>query len=222
MEKVRILLADDHALFRKGLAGLLAAEPDFEVVGEARTGKEALELARGLMPDLVLMDIFMPEWDGLEATRRLKEELPYARVVILTISEKEETLFEAVKAGAQGYLLKGIEPPELFEMLRGVGRGEAAISRSTASKILKEFSRREPQARPEDSPLTRLTSREREVLTHVSQGLSNKQIAASLGISENTVRNHLRNILEKLHLENRVQAAAFALRHELGRPTQPA
>lgn len=226
MEKMRILLADDHGLFRKGLAGLLAAEPDFEVVGEAGTGREVVELARELMPDLVLMDIFMPEWNGLEATRRLKEELPYVRVVILTVSEREETLFEAVKAGAQGYLLKGIEPPELFEMLRGVGRGEAAISRGTAAKILKEFSRREPEGRPqarhEDSPLTRLTARERDVLTHVSQGLSNKQVAARLGVSENTVRNHLRNILEKLHLENRVQAAAFALRHQLGRPTGPA
>jgi DNA-binding NarL/FixJ family response regulator len=218
---MRILLADDHALFRKGLAGLLAAEPDFEVVGEAGTGKRVVELARDLMPDLVLMDIFMPEWNGLEATRRLKEELPYVRVVILTISEKEETLFEAVKAGAQGYLLKGIEPPELFDMLRGLGRGEAALSRSMAAKILKEFSRREPQARPEDSPLTRLTAREREVLTHITLGLSNKQVAARLGISENTVRNHLRNILEKLHLQNRVQAAAFALRHNLGVPAQP-
>lgn len=221
MEKMRILLADDHALFRKGLAGLLGAEPDFEVVGEAGTGKQVVEMARELMPDLVLMDIFMPEWDGLEATRRLKEELPYVRVVILTISEKEETLFEGIKAGAQGYLLKGIEPPELFEMLRGLGRGEAALSRSTAAKILKEFSRRDPQARPEDSPLTRLTPREREVLTHVSQGLSNKQVAAQLGLSENTVRNHLRNILEKLHLDNRVQAATFALHHNLSRPTQP-
>lgn len=222
MEKMRVLLADDHALFRKGLAGLLAAEPDLDVVGEARTGKEVLELARELMPDLVLMDIFMPEQDGLEATRRLKEELPYVRVVILTISEKEETLFEAIKAGAQGYLLKGIEPPELLEMLRGLARGEAAISRGTAAKILKEFSRREPQARPEDSPLTRLTAREREVLAHVSQGLSNKQVAVRVGVSENTVRNHLRNILEKLHLENRVQAATFASRHNLDRPPQPA
>lgn len=218
---MRILLADDHALFRKGLAGLLAAEPDFEVVGQAATGKEAIALARDLMPDLVLMDIFMPEWDGLEATRRLKDELPYVRVVILTISEKEETLFEAIKAGAQGYLLKGIEPPELFEMLRGLGRGEAALSRGMAAKILKEFSRRDPPARPADSPVTRLTPREREVLTHVSQGLSNKLVAAQLGVSENTVRNHLRNILEKLHLENRVQAAAFALRHNLSHPSQP-
>lgn len=222
MEKMRVLLADDHTLFRKGLVAMLAAEPDFEVVGEARTGKEVLELARDVMPDLVLMDIFMPEGDGLQATRRLKEELPYIRVVILTVSEKEETLFEAVKAGAQGYLLKGIEPPELLEMLRGLGRGEAAISRSMAAKILKEFSRREPPARPEDSPLTRLTAREREVLTQVSQGLTNKQVATRLGVSENTVRNHLRNILEKLHLENRVQAAAFASRHNLDRPPQPA
>lgn len=213
MNKTRILLADDHALLRKGLAGLLATQPDFEVIGEAGTGEEALELARELMPDLVLMDIFMPGVDGLEATRRLKEELPYVRVVVLTISEKEETLFEAVKAGAQGYLLKGIEPPELFEMLRGLSQGEAAISRGTAAKIMKEFSRLESQARGEDSPLTRLTAREREVLSHVSQGLSNKEVAARLGISENTVRNHLRNILEKLHLKNRVQAAAFASRH---------
>ncbi len=222
MEKTRILLADDHALFRRGLAGLLAAQPDFEVVGQAGNGKEVLELARELMPDLILMDIFMPEQDGLEATRRLKAELPYVRVVVLTISEKEETLFKAVKAGAQGYLLKGIEPPELFEMLRGLGRGEAALSRGLAAKILKEFSRREPQAQPEEACLTRLTAREREVLTHVSQGLTNKQVAVQLGVSENTVRSHLRNILEKLHLENRVQAAIFASRHNLDRPPQPA
>ena len=222
MEKMRILLADDHGLFRKGLAALLAAEPDFEVVGEAGTGQEVLKLAGDLMPDLVLMDIFMPEGDGLEATRRLKEELPYVRVVILTISDKEETLFEAIKAGAQGYLLKGIEPPELFDMLRGLGRGEAPLSRAMATKILREFSRREPKVTAEESPLTRLTPREREVLNSVSQGLSNKEVAVQLGISENTVRNHLRNILEKLHLKNRVQAATFASRHNLGRPTQPA
>lgn len=210
MTAIRVLLADDHALFRKGVASLLSGEREFEVVGEAVDGRQALEMARELMPDVILMDIAMPVVDGLEATRRIKAEMPYVRIVMLTATDAERSLFEAVKSGAQGYLLKNLEPQALFGTLRGVVRGEAPISRVMAGRLLDEFARqsREP-VRP---PLAELTSREAEVLELVARGQSNKEIAAGLAIAENTVKNHLKNILEKLHLENRVQAATFALR----------
>ncbi|MFB3817804.1 MAG: response regulator [Candidatus Methylomirabilales bacterium] len=215
---IRILLVDDHALFRKGIASLLGSEPDFEVVGEAASGREAVERARELMPDVILMDVFMPGGSGPEATARIKEILPYVRIVMLTISEEDEDLFEAVKSGAQGYLLKKIEPQALFGTLRGVMQGEAPISRMMAGKILGEFSRlaKEPAAPAKGASLT---PREHEVLELITQGKSNKEIASALSMAENTVKNHLKNILEKLHLENRVQAATFALRQGLvGKP----
>jgi DNA-binding NarL/FixJ family response regulator len=214
MEPMKILLADDHNLFRSGLASLLSQQQDFEVVGEARNGEEALEKAAELMPDVILMDIYMPACTGLEATRRIKEALPYTKIIILTVSEEDQTLFDAVKSGAHGYLLKKIEPDELFKMIRGVFKGEAPISRATAAKILNEFAKErseEPRPKIHES----LTAREREVLVLLTEGSTNKEIASSLSISENTVKNHLRNILEKLHLENRVQAVAFALREGL-------
>lgn len=184
-------------------------------MGEAGSGAEALEKARELMPDLVLMDIRMPVMDGLAATRAIKQEMPYLRIVMLTISDDDGDLFQAIKAGAQGYLLKNMEPDELFDMIDGAFRGEAPISRSMASKILAEFasqSQRDPLPIPMRSALT---SRETEVLQLVANGACNRDIAAALCISENTVKNHLRNILEKLHLDNRVQAVAFALRQGL-------
>ena len=141
MRAIRVLLADDHALFRKGLANLLAREKGFHVVGEAQDGAEALNKAKDLKPDLILMDIYMPGGNGLEATRRIKGAFPSVKVVILTVSEEDKNLFEAIKCGAHGYLLKKIEPRDLFEMLRGVFRGEAPISRATATKILNEFAR---------------------------------------------------------------------------------
>jgi len=189
-------------------------------VGEAGDGREALEKARELMPDLILMDIHMPGWDGLKATRLIKGEMPYVKIVMLTISDDDKDLFEAIKQGAQGYLLKNIEPEELFEMLRGVYRGEAPISGLTAARILDEFTRlaqkEDYDAISEDS----LTLREKEVLRLVAKGATNKEIASQLFIAENTVKNHLRNILAKLHLQNRVQAAAYALREGLiGNPS---
>ncbi len=211
---IRVLLVDDHALFRKGIASILSAERGFEVVGEAGDGLEAVERAKELMPDIILMDIFMPRANGLEATRRIKEGLPYVKIVMLTVSEEDQNLFEAIKSGAQGYLLKKIEPQELFAMLKGVVQGEAPVSRAMAAKILGEFARQTRQAAA-SSPGANLTMREKEVLELLTQGKSNKEIAVALAIAENTVKNHLKNILEKLHLENRVQAATFALRQGL-------
>lgn len=214
MEKRRILLADDHVLFRKGLAQLLNTQPDFQVVGEANDGLEALDKARELMPDLVLLDINMPRCDGREAASRIKAELPYVVIVMLTVSDDEQDLFAAIKNGAQGYLLKKIEPAELFDQLRGLARGEAALSRLMANKILREFAREKPEPIEKDNVLT---PREQQVLQLVARGLTNREIADTLVVAENTVKNHLRNILAKLHLENRVQVATYALREGLAR-----
>ena len=214
MRSIRVLLVDDHPLFRKGLASLLAREKGFEVVGEAQDGAEALNKTKNLKPDLVLMDIYMPGGNGLEATRRIREALSSVKVVILTVSEEDKNLFEAIKSGAHGYLLKKIEPRNLFEMLRGVFRGEAPISRATAAKILNEFAAQAHRA-TEETPEEKLTPKEREVIELLTKGWTNKEIGNKLRITENTVKNHLKNILDKLHLENRVQAATFALQHKL-------
>jgi len=214
METIRILLVDDHALFRDGVASLLAEAADFEVVGQAEDGEEALEKARALEPDLILMDIYMPGGDGLTATRRIKEEMPSVKIVMLTISEEDQKLFEAIKSGADGYLLKKMRAQEFLEMLRGVSRGEAPISRAMAAKILAEFSR-QASREAASAPGVQLTPRERDVLELLTKGATNKEIAALLGISENTVKNRLKSILAKLHLENRVQAVAYALQKGL-------
>jgi DNA-binding NarL/FixJ family response regulator len=214
MDKVRVLLADDHALFRRGLASLLAGRDDIEVVGEASGGQEAVDRARELMPDVILMDVRMPGITGLEATRLIKEEMPYVRIVILTVSEDDEDLFAALKNGAQGYLLKNIDPEDLIACIHQVQRGEAPLAPPMASKILREFSA--PAAQPGPA----LTQRERQVLELVARGDANKEIARHLQISENTVKNHLRNILEKLHLQNRVQAVMYALREGLIAPPE--
>jgi len=220
MQTIRLLLVDDHALFRRALANLLAQEQGFEVVGEAGDGAEAVRKARTLTPDLVLMDIHMPGTDGLEATRQIVSALPATRVVILTVSEEDADLFEAIKCGAHGYLLKTVEPEELCALLRGVFRGEAPLSRATAAKILKQFSGRAAKA-PETAPGGDLTAREKEVLELLVSGLTNKEIGARLKIAENTVKNHLKSILAKLHLDNRVQAAAVAIQRGLVRGTKP-
>jgi len=212
---IRVLLVDDHPLFRKGIASLLSSEPGFEVLGEASDGQEAIEKARDLMPDVILMDISMPGVNGLEATQRIKQEIPYVRIVILTVSDEDQNLFEAIKSGAQGYLLKKIEPQTLFQTLRGVLEGEAPLSRVMATKLLAEFARQRRAASEPRTPTATLTEREKEVLGLLAAGKTNKEIAGALGIAENTVKNHLKNILEKLHLENRVQAATFALREGL-------
>lgn len=194
---------------------MLREEQGFDIVGEARDGREAIEKARELMPDLILMDVSMPHMNGIEATRRIKEELPYVKIVMLSASDEDSDLFEAVKNGAQGYLLKDMEPGELFDMVRGSFRGEAPISRRTARKILGELSRHPLPPRGGHPFQEKLSPREQEVLEHLTKGQTNKEIASSLGISENTVKNHLKNILEKLHLKNRVEAAAYAFREGL-------
>ena len=211
-DPIRLLVVDDHPLFRKGAVYMLNAQPDIEVVGEASDGNEALQKARELMPDLILMDITMPNCDGLEATRRIMEEMPYVKIVMLTVSDDDQDLFEAIKWGAQGYLLKNLEPEELTDMLRGVFHGEAPISRTTASRILREFSRR---ARGEGPNIRDLTPRETEILRLVAKGASNREIAQALVISLHTVKNHLRNIMDKLHMQSRVEAAVFAAREGL-------
>jgi DNA-binding NarL/FixJ family response regulator len=214
MDRLRILLVDDHDLFRKGIARLIDSQPDFQVVGEARDGRDALEKALALEPSVILMDIEMPNWNGTEATRRIKAELPNVAVVMLTVSDDDQNLFAAIRAGASGYLLKSVKPDELFRRLRGVVRGEAAISPILASKILTEFARLD-QSVPVPRTVDGLSPRETEVLGLVSKGLTNREIGETLHIAENTVKNHLRNILDKLHLNNRAQAAAFAVRHGL-------
>lgn len=210
MKPVRLLLVDDHDLFRKGLASLLSRGKEFHVAGEARNGVEALSKARELKPDIVLMDIYMAGGGGLEATRRIREDVPSSKVVMLTVSEEDKNLFEAIKCGAQGYLLKKIELAELLEMLRGVSRGEAPISRATAAKILREFAAQSRGDREKPAE-EKLTPKEREVLDLLTKGLTNKEVGNRLGITENTVKNHLKSILDKLHVANRVQAAAVAL-----------
>jgi DNA-binding NarL/FixJ family response regulator len=214
MERLRILLVDDHDLFRKGIARLIDSQPDFEVVGEARDGREALEQAKKLGPDVVLMDIEMPNWNGTEATRRITSDLPQTHVVMLTVSDDDQDLFSAIRAGASGYLLKNVKPEDLFRRLRGVSRGEAAISPLLATKIMREFARLD-HGTVVSRTVEGLSPRETEVLGLVAKGLTNRGIGGQLHIAENTVKNHLRNILDKLHLNNRAQAAAFAVRHGL-------
>jgi two-component system NarL family response regulator len=216
MPPLRILLADDHALFRDGVASLLQAWR-LEVVGEASDGVQAVEQALALRPDLVLMDIQMPRMTGIAATARIKQELPDTKVVILTMSEDEHDLFEAVRAGADGYLLKNLTGAEFVAMLRGLTRGESPVSQSLAGKLLAEFSRsvRSAGAVP---PPPGLSEREREVLQLVARGDTSRRIADHLVISENTVNFHIRNILGKLHARTRSEAVARALRDGLVEP----
>jgi DNA-binding NarL/FixJ family response regulator len=216
MTKIRVLLADDHSLFREGLVNILNYQPDFEVVGEASDGLEALIKARKLVPHLILMDIGMPGCDGLEATQRIKEELPDVIIVMLTVRDEDEKLFEAIKSGAQGYLLKSIRSRELVALLRGAMRGEAAITPALGGRMLEEFRRLSQRAHmiPESETVA-LTQREQDVLCLVAEGATDNDIAEELIISVHTVKTHMRNILAKLHLGRRHEAALFALREGL-------
>ncbi|MFQ5593515.1 MAG: response regulator [Anaerolineae bacterium] len=211
MDRIRVLLADDHALFREGLAGILNAQPDFDVVGEAGDGLEALVKAQELVPDLILMDVGMPGCDGLEATKRIKQELPAVIIVMLTVRDEEEKLFEAIKSGAQGYLLKSIRSREMLALLRGSVRGQAAITPALAGRMLEEFRRLSRQA-PWDAgaEAMALTNREQEVLSLVAEGATDQEIADRLSISLHTAKSHMRNILAKLHVSSRREAARYA------------
>lgn len=211
MPGMKLLLVDDQILFRKGLRALLESEQDIQIASEASNGQEALEKVRAFHPDVVLMDIHMPECDGIQGTRLIKTEYPEVKIVMLTISDEDDDLFEAIKAGAEGYLLKNLRPEELMQMLRSVTAGETALSPAIASKLLGEF-RRQPHHDDAKVDGPELTSRECEVLQLVTEGLSNAEIGLKLCVVEGTVKNHLHNILEKLHLQNRVQAAAYAMR----------
>ena len=208
---IKVLIVDDHFLSRKGIVSILSAQSIFEIVGEATNGQEAFEKAKELMPDLILMDIRMPGGSGLEATGLIKAEMPYVKIIILSVSDDVQDFFEAIKKGAQGYLLKNMEPEYWLDYIISIVQGEAPISRDLASKILQEFS----VPKVDISPNNTLSDREKEVLLSVSLGLSNKDIGKALFISESTVKNHLRNIMAKLHLENRMQLIAFAYKNGL-------
>jgi NarL family two-component system response regulator LiaR len=205
---IRLLIADDHPVVRKGLKVLLATEPDMQVVGEAEDGAEAVEMAAALKPDVVLMDLVMPRMDGIEATRRITQAEPPARVLVLTSFAADDKVFPAVKAGALGYLLKDSSPEELVEAIRRVYRGEPSLEPGIARKVLQELSQGSG-GKPTTDPLT---ERELEVLRLIAQGLANKEIAAKLFVAEWTVRTHVSNILGKLQLASRTQAALFAIR----------
>lgn len=215
MDALRIVLVDDHILFRKGIASLISSRKDMKIVGEASDGIEAVKVARETVPDVILMDIHMPQRNGLETVKIIKEEMPHLEVVMLTVSDDDEDLFQAIKNGAKGYLLKNLEPQQLYEMLDKIRQGEAPLSGAMAAKILQEFRQPPANEAKQREPVDELTSREIEVLEEVVTGASNKEIADSLNITENTVKIHLRNILEKLHVQNRIQAAVQAVREGL-------
>lgn len=216
MSPTRVLLVDDHQLFREGLAHILNQQPDFEVVGEASDGLEAQVKAQKLRPDLILMDVGMPGCDGLEATEYIKQALPDVTIVMLTVRDDNDHLFQSIRNGAQGYLLKSIRSKEMLALLRGVMHGEAAITPALGARMLEEFRRvsqkstHEPQEEAEA-----LSRREREVLSLVAGGATNLEIASRLHVSIHTVKSHMRKILAKLHQERRHEAALYARRKGL-------
>jgi len=211
-----VLVAVDQALVRSGLCIVLESQPDIAVGGEAADGAEAVTRANELAPDVVLMDVRMPKRSGIEATAQIKELLPHVKILMLTISDEEADLYDAIKAGASGYLLKEIPIEEVSDAIRSVWAGQSRISPSMASKLLTEFAAisKATEERPQ-MPAPRLTEREMEVLKLVAQGLNNRDIAKKLYISENTVKNHIRNILEKLHLHSRMEAVVYAVREKM-------
>ncbi len=213
-EPIRVLVVDDQELFRRGLTMLLAVEPGLEVVGEAGDGIEGVALAETAAPDVILLDVRMPKQSGIEACLAIKEAVPSTKIIILTVSDEEADLYEAVKSGASGYLLKDSSIEEVAQAIRVVADGQSLISPSMAIKLIDEFKQ---MSRPErdTGPALRLTERELDVLRLVAQGLSNKEIAARLFISENTVKNHVRNILEKLQLHSRMEAVMYAVKEKL-------
>jgi DNA-binding NarL/FixJ family response regulator len=215
-EPIRVLVVDDHALFRRGLEMVLEQEPDIEVVGEASDGTEAVDVATETTPDVVLMDVRMPRRGGIDACTAIKDAVPSTKIIMLTISDEEADLYDAIKAGAMGYLLKEISIEEVASAIRAVHGGQSLISPSMASKLLNEFASMIKRTdERQQVPTPRLTDREMEVLRLVAKGLNNRDIAKQLYISENTVKNHIRNILEKLQLHSRMEAVVYAVREKL-------
>jgi DNA-binding NarL/FixJ family response regulator len=213
---IKVLIADDHKLFRQGLIGLMRTREDLvEVIGEASTGLEAIQFAEQMHPDVILMDIYMPEMDGLQAAKEIHESFPDIAIVMLTSSERDGHLYEAVQIGVSGYLLKSLDANELFDMLNGVEKGETAMTRAMAGRLLKAVANRMADDEKGEQVLT---ERELFVLRLVASGATNSAISEKLSISINTVKSHLKSILEKLQLENRTQAATYALKHGLVSP----
>jgi two-component system NarL family response regulator len=213
-EPVRVLVVDDQELFRRGLIMLLSGDADIEVVGEAADGITATELATTTAPDVILLDVRMPRRTGVEACRAIKEAVPATKIIMLTVSDEEADLYESVKNGAAGYLLKDSSIEEVAQAIRVVNEGQSLISPSMAVKLIDEFKQMSKPER-EQGPALRLTERELEVLRLVAKGLNNREVAKELFISENTVKNHVRNILEKLQLHSRMEAVMYAMREKL-------
>jgi DNA-binding NarL/FixJ family response regulator len=212
---MRILIVDDHALFREGLASLLNGQSDFTVVGEAGSVREAVELARDLQPDLVLMDFTLPDGTGLDATQAILTERPETIIVFLTVHEEDDRLFAAIRGGAKGYMLKNVPVAELLSRLRGLKRNEVAVSPAMTSRIFEEFAQSYPARQPYNTVLTQFTTRELDVLQELTTGATNREIAERLFITENTVKNHMHRILNKLDVPNRRQAAHYARHYGL-------
>lgn len=214
MMAIKVVIADDHALLREGLAKILSLESNFLIVGEANCGDEAIALTRTLKPDVVLMDINMPGLNGIEATKIIKEEMPQVEIIALTIHEDEEYIFELVRAGVSGYILKDIQPEQLIKAIKDVAEGKTAIQPNITAKLLGEFNRLSDRKTNMFS-CDQLTARELEVIKLIAQGMPNKEIASTLYISEKTVKNHITNIFRKLNVEDRTQAALFALKNKI-------
>jgi DNA-binding NarL/FixJ family response regulator len=210
---MRIIIVDDHNLFREGLATIIRQEPDIEVVGLVGTVQEAVDAVRTLKPDIVLMDFSLPDGSGADATRKIIQDHPDCRVVFMTMSDRDEDLFEAIRSGAVGYLMKNLTPSKLVDALRSVQRGESTLSSSMTLRLMREFSRTKAPEQSEDSALGKLTRREKDVLAELAAGKSNQEIAGELYISENTVKYHVHSILGKLNLRGRKEAARFAREH---------
>jgi DNA-binding NarL/FixJ family response regulator len=219
---IRVLISDDQAVFRRGLNVILGLEDDIEIVAEADNGEDAYSKAVDLAPDVILMDVRMPRLNGIEAAARIREAVPSAKILMLTVSDEEDDLYEAIKSGANGYLLKEVSGEEVADAIRAVVQGQSLISPSMASKLLTEFTSLARRAEAQTQiPAPVLTARELEVLKLVARGMSNRDVAVELFISENTVKNHVRNILEKLHLHSRMEAVMYAVRERLLDPHRP-
>lgn len=207
-EHIQVLIVDDHPLFRDGVVQTLRADPEMDIVGQAKTAAEAMRLAAELLPDIILLDITIPG-GGLNAAQAIAASLPITKIIMLTASEAEEDVLTALKAGARGYILKGVSGDELIKIVRSVYAGEAYVTPGLAATLLAEMQNHR-HTQPEAGPLDELTEREREILEHVAAGMSNKEIAHRLSLSEKTVKNYMTNILQKLQVRNRVEAAVLA------------